>query len=737
MPFPATNADEPHMMPQGPESVLSVCLSVCPLSSLTGETRQRAGGKAAGLARMLEMEGVRVPDGFVVLPEAATGLPVVREAILAEFDGLNTARVAVRSSGLREDGAVESCAGMFRTFLDVDRSTLLERIEEVRQSALIDPGGEAQMTVVVQPMLPVQIGGVCFSMSPVGRSDELLVEAVDGLCEALVSGEVTPERYRISRTTLEIRHDRSGVVNSGRTVMSPELLHELTDVAFRLEQMEGHAVDIEWALAFGVLHILQCRPITAVAGAAPPSEGLYRYIWSTSEPLWMMELGVMTRASLLPEGYGGDTLWDLADIFYAKQGVIYEYYISEDDLARFRPKTSDMQRILHKAEEAQRLQDEFFASMQDVSPPDLTSLELASFLDRAARFYCDHIGLYSASSSLVTRALEEELRAVLTIEEQLNLMRTFEPDLMETEQSDWAILVSTGRLTREIALEHVRKYPFIALNLDSEAQIVAILESLYEESRTRLSETDAPDGQSRSALESEQAKILRRHPELRETVITLHRMSASRMRIKRGWAGLGFFMIPLLDEVARRSGEPVEEILAHYRFREIERLILAGERLDAATKRRRALACLWHALDGEIEFVDGEAANEAIDALRPTPGSDVLHGFIASVGTARGRARIVHCNDPESTRLARERFGDGDILVTEMAQPGMMDLIARSGAVVTDEGGLLSHAAIVTREHGIPCVVGTGTATKELVDGEMIELLPTGEIVRIEDAAEA
>ena len=729
---PTTHAGEPPTVSRGSEIG-----AVKRLSLLAEDVRQRAGGKAAGLARMLELEGVRVPDGFVVLPEAATALPAVQEAILAEFDRLNTARVAVRSSGLKEDGAVDSCAGLFQTFLDVDRSALLERIDEVRQSALIVPGGEAQMTVVVQPMLPVQIGGVCFSMSPVGGSDELLVEAVEGLCETLVSGEVTPERYRISRKTLEIRNERSGGVNSGRAVLSPDLLRELTDVALRLEQAEGHAVDIEWALAFGVLHILQCRPITAAAGSAPASEGIYRYIWSTSEPLWMMELGLMTRARLLPEGYAAETVWDLDDIFYAKQGDLYEYYISEGNLARFRPKKSDTRRILRKAEEARLLQDKSFASMRDVSPPDLTSLGLASHFDRAARFYCEHIGLYSASSSLVTRALEEELRAVLPIEEQLTLMRTLEPDLMETEQSDWAGLVNKGRFTREIALEHVRQYPFIVLNLDSEAQIVATLESLYEEARSRLSAADAPDGQSRGALESEQARILGRHPELRETVTTLHRMSASRMQIKRGWAGLGFFLIPLFEEVARRCGEPVDELLAHYRFREMERLILTGERLDAATKRRRAIACLWHARDGKITFVDGEAASEAIDALTPTPGGGALHGFIASAGTARGRARIVHCNEPESTRLARGRFCDGDILVTEMAQPSMMDLIARSSAVVTDEGGLLSHAAIVTREHGIPCIVGTGTATKDLVDGEMIELLPTGEIVRIEDAAEA
>ena len=112
-----------------------------------------------------------------------------------------------------------------------------------------------------------------------------------------------------------------------------------------------------------------------------------------------------------------------------------------------------------------------------------------------------------------------------------------------------------------------------------------------------------------------------------------------------------------------------------------------------------------------------------------------LTGAVASAGGATGVARIVYCNEPESMREAEERFEEGDILVTEMAQPSMYSLMARSAAVITNEGGLLSHAAIVTRELGIPCVVGTSTATKVLRDGQTIEVRDTGEIVVLDDLA--
>lgn len=67
--------------------------------------QKRAGGKAAGLARILGLEGVRVPDGFVIMPNAAIHMLEVQGAILDEFDGFNAEKVAVRSSALQEDGA--------------------------------------------------------------------------------------------------------------------------------------------------------------------------------------------------------------------------------------------------------------------------------------------------------------------------------------------------------------------------------------------------------------------------------------------------------------------------------------------------------------------------------------------------------------------------------------------------------------------------------------------------------
>ncbi len=108
--------------------------------------------------------------------------------------------------------------------------------------------------------------------------------------------------------------------------------------------------------------------------------------------------------------------------------------------------------------------------------------------------------------------------------------------------------------------------------------------------------------------------------------------------------------------------------------------------------------------------------------------SAVLQGIVASGGKSkyfRGIARIV--------RSSKEiqRVGNGEILVTGMTAPDYVVGMKRAGAVITDQGGLTCHAAIVSRELGIPCIVGTKFATKVIKDGDTVEIHAGRGIVKI------
>lgn len=104
------------------------------------------------------------------------------------------------------------------------------------------------------------------------------------------------------------------------------------------------------------------------------------------------------------------------------------------------------------------------------------------------------------------------------------------------------------------------------------------------------------------------------------------------------------------------------------------------------------------------------------DSSKELEGEVILEGLAASPGIASGKIKIVE----EMSDLSKIK--KGDILVTKMTNPDMVVTMQRSSAIITEEGGLTAHAAIVSREMGIPCIVGTQEATTLLKDGETITI---------------
>lgn len=105
----------------------------------------------------------------------------------------------------------------------------------------------------------------------------------------------------------------------------------------------------------------------------------------------------------------------------------------------------------------------------------------------------------------------------------------------------------------------------------------------------------------------------------------------------------------------------------------------------------------------------------------------ILKGIAASSGIAEGKARLFLPNDKNSS------FDDGDILVTTLTDPTMVQAMIKAAAIVTDIGGITSHPAILSREMGIPCVVNTKEATKKIKSGMRIVVDGTkGEIYALD-----
>lgn len=102
-----------------------------------------------------------------------------------------------------------------------------------------------------------------------------------------------------------------------------------------------------------------------------------------------------------------------------------------------------------------------------------------------------------------------------------------------------------------------------------------------------------------------------------------------------------------------------------------------------------------------------------------------LSGRVVSHGSATGRVKMVN-----STQLNAIHFSKGDILVCEMTTPDFVYLMKKAGAIITNQGGILCHAAIVSRELKVPCIVGVKNATSILKDGDLVEVDAFNGVVR-------
>ena len=237
--------------------------------TLADITDASAGGKAYGLARLLGM-GLPVPPAFVLRNASGESFP---EGLDQCYRDLGKEEVAVRSSALGEDGSEASFAGQYDTVLNVrGPQQLREAIQrcvasvsnERARSYLQDQTGTdtATMNIVVQAMVNARAAGVVFTADPVSaRRDLLVIDAVAGLGEALVSGEATPDHYGVHTSGSIVRRQ----LTSAEPLLSDTEILLIAKGARAAAAHEGEPLDLEWAIdQDGSLYWLQARPITTL-----------------------------------------------------------------------------------------------------------------------------------------------------------------------------------------------------------------------------------------------------------------------------------------------------------------------------------------------------------------------------------------------------------------------------------------------------------------------------------------
>lgn len=292
-------------------------------------------------------------------------------------------------------------------------------------------------------------------------------------------------------------------------------------------------------------------------------------------------------------------------------------------------------------------------------------------------------------------------------------MRNNQLNYMQEERL--SLLRLAKDFSEEALQQHAKKFFYI----DSSWESVKVLG--VEDFRQRMSEieSDKNGEQIKSILtdwEGEQSKLIEKYgisDSLVNVFYFFRQLFKIRDQRKRRTLLNNYFFDKFFLRLSEITGIPFEDFS----------VILVGEVSKGAEYLKKKIeerkSCLLEIYDnGSRSVLSGEEALEFFQALQKTfvHEEKSIKGTPACKGVVRGIVRVIFGEAHFS------KFNDGEILVAPMTRPEFVPLMKKSLAIITDEGGITSHAAIVSRELGIPCVVGTKIATKILRDGDEVEV---------------
>jgi pyruvate,water dikinase len=738
--------------------------------------------------------------------------------VLLQYQALGEGPVAVRSSALGEDSEDASFAGQYDTILNVVGPDALraaidaclasadnERARAYREArAATEQDGAVAMTVVVQRMVDAQSAGVLFTADPVsGRRDWLVVDAVRGLGEALVSGEVTPDHVVLDAAFKQVTYDRAG----DEPVLSDPSLDTLARHARDAEARVGAPLDLEWAIdGAGRVVFLQARPITHLAadpraldlmqspsdfytkcnigemmpGAITPlSRSLTAYGIEVSMQRMYVKCGAL--AAETPEHrfvavFSGHMFLNLTGVLGISTMVagstpdqaclaICGQRVEAAERALPPPASAFVQyRNLLKyaafimgAGKRVPAMRRSVADLEQVAqqlPQAGTASAMWTRIDAALPVWFDvfehHLACSSPAGAMAPVLLRvtaksdppdaqdiarvAELLSGATDVESADIAAGIDhivealaklPDarerFLDAELEDalaWLQSPAAGhaaalfsaylerhghRTVRELEI-HQRDWSDDPLPL---------LRSMRSALRARTSGASATAARTRGAPLRDReplsrglrALVRRAHDAVRLRETTKSLLVKAGQQLKRAYRTLG-------AALAAEGLLPDADAVFFLTHQELRRCLDGDAALaDLAVARRKSYAYQMDLIFEEIFVGRPEPVRPTFDA-----GDEVVLGKPVSVGVARGRARVVRTLEEASLVEA------GEILIAPITDVGWTPYFGLLGGLATDVGSAVSHGAVVAREYGVPCIVGTQHGTSMFRTGDRVEL---------------
>ncbi len=731
------------------------------------------GGKAARLGWLMA-GGYRVPDG-AALPfhhavelERSDDLGRLREALEALL--VPGRRYAVRSSANVEDHGERSFAGQFVSVLDVEGvdealaaarvvvgSLHSERAHAYAARVGVDPA-TLRMAVVFQEMARPRVSGVAFSRDPVTGADETVVEAVEGRGDALVGEGAEPARWRVGTRGIRTSPDASP--------LGEDLVAEIVDTVRSVASRAGQPADVEWVWDGHEVQLVQWRPITGLAasprtwssrlardmlpGLIPP------LVWSVNVPVLSGVWVSLIEEMIGPTGVRAD---DLVRSFgyraYFNTGAFAEVFATlgmppdslermreGDGASRPRPPGRVMARSTPRlARAAWRL-----ARWDRVAEAERADIEV----HRRAEALVDPSGL--SDTEIVARV--DRLRRLLAQVARLNVVTPLLADawVASVRRSAAARGVDTAAvepgqdsdLLRELDPAHA----LAVLDPDDPAALASFLARFGHLSDSpndcsRPTWVEDPDAVARLVATraatarlgppvSGRGALLGATPGWRRPLAAWQWDRAAAVRVTRDRVGhtyarvYGLFRPTFLaigDRLVARRVLAAPDDVFLLSWEEVRTALTGGLTGAAALVDRRRIEMAEAA---ELAWPETIIGDDPVP-IRGRTGATAFHGVPTSRGRHVGPARV-------ATSLASApEVGPTDVLVLAASDVTWTPLLLCAGAVVSETGGMLSHASIVARELGIPCVASVVGATG-IPDGSLVAVDGgAGEVLVLEE----
>lgn len=790
-----------------------------------------AAGLEPQIARLLA-EGAPDPEtsaaiialfADIVIPDA------VATEILAGLDRLPDGPVAVRSSAIAEDTAEASFAGQQDTYLWIEgpdavldavvrcwASLFTSQAIGYRRRFDIAPGDVA-MAVVVQQMVPAEAAGVTMTLEPVtGDTSQIYVESAFGLGEGVVKGDVETDRAWLDKATLDVlereigSQEKAHLFHEGHVQLvvlpvgkgaEPSLddatLHTVGDLARRIEQHFGQAMDIEWAVdAAGTVHLLQARPETVWANRAAAPDWREpntmndaagdTATWTTTNAAEAIP-GVQTPLGKSLMGPGGE--YGFRNAFYALGAL------SKAETA-IPTKTDEQLLGIFFGRAALNLNvlcswgDRIPGTSGRAMAEGVFSHVPVGYVESPQRRYYPRVAAkIGAPFFTYPGRVRKDRHAVEAF------WRDAQQQLVDADMATAVRLLLAGRdATHESFIGHI-------------TLVMGVIQPSY----------DLLDSLATSVGLSGQA-LMSGHGGHEETAVlddvwaaAEGRLTLDEFLLRHGHHGTNEGDVSVT--VWREDPEPVRRLIESYRKKGIAPSATAGDRshdreaaekqflaalpapkrvmgrlalrmaskympmrgvgkvaflqgIDVVRAAARRIGTLLVA-DGVLDTVD-DAFFLTIDELEAGVGPDAraivaerraLHAYYLTIDVPvvwRGRPEPATVEfDPDAemvtgtgaspgvvegiarvvTDPATAEIAEGEILVATCTDPSWASLMFLSAGLIADIGGVMSHTAVVAREMSIPCVVNTKIAMHAIKDGDRVRMDgSTGQIQIVERA---